>query len=86
MMQEFGSIGLYRNEAEECCNSEHKKFIDNHSPKGGFGRAMTFDCMLYALRKLYKDYRHCDPVVACEGAVEWPYVTWDEYREMWRNE
>ena len=60
MVRQFGSLGLYRNEAEECVNSEHKRHLDRHSAKGGWGSSMTYDVMLYSLRKLYKQFQDCD--------------------------
>ena len=53
MMRLFGSIGLYRNEAEECVNSEHKAHMDRHSSKGGWGTSMTRDVLLFSMRKIY---------------------------------
>ena len=60
MAKNFGSIGLYRNEAEECVNSEHKRHLDKHSATGGWGTSMAYDVMLFSLRKLYKQYEECD--------------------------
>ena len=60
MVKRFGSLGLYRNEAEECVNSEHKRHLDKHSAKGGWGSSMTYDVMQYSLRKLYSQFQECD--------------------------
>ena len=79
MMQTLGSVGLFRNESEENVNSEHKRYVDHHSTKGGLGRSMTQEVMQYSQRKLYRALDTAGLDVDEEELEGLAKVTWPEY-------
>lgn len=66
MLQLHESIGLYRNEAVENVHAQHKKYIRNHSLKGGMGTSMILDVLKYDARKLFR-YCRCSIVHTRQG-------------------
>ena len=86
MMERLGSIGLYRNEAEEAVNSEHKRYIDNHSAKGGFGRSMCLDVMMYSLRKMFRAWDDAGLYMDSEELASLEKVSWSSYVQRARAE
>ena len=60
MMTRFKSLGLYRNESEECAHSEDKRWIAAHSMMGGCGSHVTYDRMLKSIRKMYRFCRQAN--------------------------
>jgi hypothetical protein len=84
MMRKFKSIGLYKNESDECLHSEDKKFTEDHTHRGGCGIPLLKELMAFWRRKLYRACRGSRRLVSA-AITTTPAMTWTQYKAHMRG-